>query len=375
MKSKILFLSKENLGGTGTFLNQSLLINKNKFKINYYFFKKDVFFNFKGKPVIINKKYPSSQNPSICKLYLFFKNLFKVNFITKNEKPDLVFACDQYSAIVVLASKMIFMQKIPIVILVGSNLFELANDKPNRLYQLVLIQTIKFFYNRAQRLIFVSNDLYKGLENKLKFDTNKTSFIRNAIDINETKTIHKKSDDNNLNLISIGRLVQPKDFETIIKAYSIINKNLPNTKLYVIGEGELKQNLEELSNKLNLSGKVIFPGWENNIFPYLAKADLFIFSSFYEGFSYVILEAMKAKVPIIATDTPYGPSEILDKGKYGILVPMGNYRKMAKEAEKLLKNLELRKKYSEKAFKRAKEFDLKKMLEQYEKLFTEVINS
>lgn len=383
-KNKIIFFSKENLGGTGTFLSQITYINKNKFQTKFYFLKEDKYFKSKENSFLLNKTYPDYQKFSILKIVYFVINIYKIRRIIKDEDPGIIFACDLYSSISVFSLKTFRLVKGNAVSLVNTNLYSLAKDKPNKFYQELLIRTIKFLYRRADKLVFVSNDLFKGLQTKLCFKEKNSTVIQNSIDLkildkkrsgNIEEDIKNIFSTNNFKIFSVGRLSKPKDFETVIKAFSIIHKEFPKTNLFIIGDGELKNNLIKLTQSLGVANYVKFLGWKENTFSYLAKADLFLFSSLYEGSSLVILEALAAGIPVIATNTPYGPSEILDKGKYGMLVPMGNYRKMAKEAEKLLENLALRKKYSEKAFKRAKEFDLKKMLEQYEKLFTEVINS
>jgi glycosyltransferase involved in cell wall biosynthesis len=126
-------------------------------------------------------------------------------------------------------------------------------------------------------------------------------------------------------------------------------------------------------SRLGLSRKISFLGWVKNISPYLKKSDIFVLSSKREGFGYVLIEAMSQGKPVISTNTPYGPSEILDNGKYGILVPMGDEEAMKRAILKLLTDKKKYHYYAKKAFERSEFFSLDKMLRAYKKLIVGLI--
>ena len=109
-----------------------------------------------------------------------------------------------------------------------------------------------------------------------------------------------------------------------------------------------------------------------NPFPYIAKADIFVCSSLYEGFSNVILEALALGKPIISTNHEHGADEIIEDHKNGILVPVKNPRKMADAIIKILENQELKESLEKEAKKRSGNFSIDKMISRYEKLFTEI---
>ena len=116
---------------------------------------------------------------------------------------------------------------------------------------------------------------------------------------------------------TIGRLVPQKDYPTLLNAFSNILKSLPNTELYVVGEGYLQKDLIELSKSLGVSSKVHWLGKTEYINEFLSKIDLFILPSKYEGFGLVLLEAMVAKKPIIAANNSAIP-EVLGKTYEGL---------------------------------------------------------
>lgn len=149
----------------------------------------------------------------------------------------------------------------------------------------------------------------------------------------------------------------------------MIAKNKSNINLLILGEGNQHSCLEDLTERLNLKGRVFMPGVVNNPYPYIAQANVLVLSSKYEGFGIVIIEAMACKVPVVATRCPEGPAEIIEDGKTGLLVPPGDKDALAKAINKLLDNRILCKSLTESAYEKVKEkFTLEKMIKQYEEL-------
>ena len=129
-------------------------------------------------------------------------------------------------------------------------------------------------------------------------------------------------------LISVGSLKAQKDFPTLIHALARLRES-KDARLLLIGEGERRAELEALIISLDLVGAVQMPGFVPDPYPYLAHADLFVLSSAWEGLGNVIIEALVAGVPVVSTDCPSGPAEILDHGRYGRLVPVGDPKALA----------------------------------------------
>ena len=123
--------------------------------------------------------------------------------------------------------------------------------------------------------------------------------------------------------LACGRLTAQKDFATLLRAFAKV-KNDVGGELWILGEGEQRRNLERDISKLGLSGRVNLPGFVKNPFAFMARASAFVLSSRWEGFGNVLTEAMACGTPIISTDCPYGPREILEDGKWGELVPVGD---------------------------------------------------
>lgn len=124
-------------------------------------------------------------------------------------------------------------------------------------------------------------------------------------------------------VLAVGRLTRAKDFSTLIRAFKLLRQSR-DAKLIILGEGELRPELERLITSLNLNADVSLPGFIKNPFPYMRHSAVFVSSSKWEGLSNVIIEAMACGMPIVATDCPHGPAEILENGRWGRMVPVAN---------------------------------------------------
>ncbi|ODT19491.1 MAG: glycosyl transferase [Kaistia sp. SCN 65-12] len=129
-------------------------------------------------------------------------------------------------------------------------------------------------------------------------------------------------------LATAGRLVGVKDHKTLLRAFAALLKQRP-ARLVLFGDGPLRGELEAESRILGIGSRVLFAGYVNDPAACYAAADLFVLSSTSEGFGNVLIEAMAAGVPVVSTDAPHGPREILADGKYGALVPVGDAEALA----------------------------------------------
>jgi glycosyltransferase involved in cell wall biosynthesis len=127
-------------------------------------------------------------------------------------------------------------------------------------------------------------------------------------------------------LVAAGRLTAQKDFATLLRAVALLD---PGVRLVILGEGELRPELERLTRELGLADRVDLPGFTANPYPAYRAADAFVLSSRWEGLPTVLVEALVLGVPVVATDCPSGPAEILADGRWGRLVPPGDPEAMA----------------------------------------------
>ncbi|NEV61238.1 glycosyltransferase [Thiorhodococcus minor] len=124
-------------------------------------------------------------------------------------------------------------------------------------------------------------------------------------------------------ILSAGELCSRKDFETLIRAFARLRAERP-ARLMILGRGGARERLLALARELGVAEDVALPGYVENPYAYMAHADLFAFTSRWEGLGFVLIEALAVGTPVVATDCPSGPSEILHGGRYGSLVPVGD---------------------------------------------------
>lgn len=171
-------------------------------------------------------------------------------------------------------------------------------------------------------------------------------------------------------VVGCGRLVKQKGFDCLIQAFSL----LPNpVRLVLLGDGPERARLESLAERHALADRVAFLGLVDNPFKYMAKADLFVLSSLWEGLGMVIIEAMACGVPVVATDCPSGPAEVITDGVDGRLVrPPGDPKALAAAIEELLGNPALAARFAREGARRALDFHSGHIAREYEALFAEV---
>ena len=136
-------------------------------------------------------------------------------------------------------------------------------------------------------------------------------------------------------ILAAGRLTRQKDFATLLRAFAHL-RSQQSVRLIILGEGGLRQELTALARSLNIDQDVDLPGHADNPYPLMAGAQLFVLSSAWEGSPNVLTEALALGTPVVATDCPSGPREILEHGKFGPLVAVGDDLAMAQAMQQVL---------------------------------------
>lgn len=188
-----------------------------------------------------------------------------------------------------------------------------------------------------------------------------------------TNTTEKVDDDRKL-LVAMGRLTYQKGFDILLSAFHKFADQYTQWQLVILGEGELREKLEKQIDDLGLTNRVVLPGVIKNPFPFLQKSKIFVLSSRYEGFGNVIIEAMACGLPVISTDCPSGPREIINNQVDGILVPTEDVWALAYSIEDLILNPEKAAKLAKTASQTVERFKLQQIVEDWEKLIAEVSN-
>jgi glycosyltransferase involved in cell wall biosynthesis len=193
---------------------------------------------------------------------------------------------------------------------------------------------IRYSYPCADGIIVVSQNAAEDLRQLMGFPENKVKVIYNPVVIpSPAKTENPKEMDWFLPgcppvILGVGKLESQKDFPTLIRAFNEVRKER-QAHLLILGEGSQRNALEELVEELDLTHLVRLPGFVHDPYAYMRRANVFVLSSAWEGLPNVLLEAIACGCPVVSTDCPSGPKEILEEGKWGEMVPVGDVDGMA----------------------------------------------
>ncbi|WP_201603460.1 glycosyltransferase [Psychrobacter submarinus] len=240
------------------------------------------------------------------------------------------------------------------------NTLSLSTATNSRSNKKMLAQTIKWIYPLADVRLAVSNGVAADIQQLSGLFKSKFNVIHNPIDITIQSDAAKGNLRGYFRILNVGSLKRQKNQALLIKAFAKLLEHI-DAELVIVGEGELRGELEKLIADLNLQHCVTLTGFKKDVAAEYVQSDLFVLSSDYEGFGNVIVEAMSAGVTVVSTDCQSGPREILAEGEYGRLVPVGDADALAKamleslqqpQDEQVLKN-------------RAADFSLEKIANQY----------
>jgi glycosyltransferase involved in cell wall biosynthesis len=253
----------------------------------------------------------------------------------RKEQPEAMLSALDHANIVAIWAKRLSGVKIRLVVSVHGNLsLSVANNKSIR--GRLMPKFIRQFYPWADSIVAVSNGVAEDLADKTGISTEKLRVIYNPVVTPELIANAEEPLDHPWFapgeppvILGMGRLVKQKDFPTLIRAFSLVHKERP-ARLIIISEGEEREKLEGLVRELGLDGDVEMPGFVDNPYKYMKKAAVFVLSSRWEGFGLVLAEALALGTPVVSTDCPSGPAEILEGGKWGHLVSVGDHTTLAK---------------------------------------------
>lgn len=224
-----------------------------------------------------------------------------------------------------------------------NNLTSVSNGEKDLRWKLYP-ELAKWFYPWADGVTAVSKGVADDLSQAIKLSSSHIQVIYNPIVTPELQKKSKAFFDHPWFrtgeppvILGVGRLTAQKAFNILIEAFARVRKS-QSARLLILGEGEERPMLEALIRRLGLEQDIELPGFVSNPYPYMAHAALFVLSSRWEGLPTVLVEAMSLRTPVIATDCPSGPQEILRNGKYGQLVPVDDADALAMAIQNFLAN-------------------------------------
>lgn len=245
-------------------------------------------------------------------------------------------------------------------------------DKPWK--ERVLFGVAKQLYPRIDEIVSVSSGVQESIAAAFDVDADSITVLPNIV-ITDTfraslgePVDHPWIGDEDVDVVAtLGRLTEQKDHRTLLRAFAALEND--SARLVVMGDGALKGELERLADDLGVAEEVELMGYVDNPFKYVQRADLFVLSSKREGLPTVLIEALGCGCPVVSTDSPSGPVEVLDDGRYGRLVPVGDPDRLAGAIDS-----ELMKSHDESVLlSRAEEFSEASVVSQYARLLERVV--
>ena len=254
--------------------------------------------------------------------------------------PQYILASQHHAGVVVALAKLLGRCSASFFVVIHNNLSSILQYERHARLLLLLMRVC---YRQAEAIIGVSQGVAADLERHLPRLKKKLRVAYDLVPLDEVQRLGQIRpcgdpwlDDKQIPVfVAVGRLSRQKDFSTLLKAVASVHQQSP-CRLLVIGDGEERQRLQALVQELHLDRVVRFTGRQANPYKFMSKADALIVSSRWEGFCLVIVEALALGLPVISTDCPSGPAEILEDGRYGRLVPVGDVDALANAMQELL---------------------------------------
>jgi glycosyltransferase involved in cell wall biosynthesis len=263
------------------------------------------------------------------------KTLFALTQYLRKERPQALIAAMHYGNEVSILAKRL--SGIPTqVVITEHNTFSQAIKSTSKSRKILIPLFVKTLYPLADHIVVVSQNAAQDLARSNHLPESRITAIYNPV-VNDTlqekaqmSIDHPWFQPGELPVIlGVGKLERQKDFPTLLRAFAQVHQQHP-CRLVILGWGALQAELDSLAQELGIGDAVALLGYVENPYAYMARSATFVLSSAWEGLPTVLIEAMAVGIPVVSTDCPSGPAEILDKGKYGALVPVGDADGLAK---------------------------------------------
>ncbi|MDE0309226.1 MAG: glycosyltransferase [Acidiferrobacterales bacterium] len=307
-----------------------------------------------------------------------FYRVHSMSEYLKSQTPNLIVANSFPSCNISVLGRKLSFTDVPVVCSIRIDCLH-SLDRKNRIYFNSLISYVQKIHSISQGL---TDSVEKYMEaNNLQAGQKGITTIYNGFNVERILSLSGlpvqhdwftgggQFSDDVKTILAVGRLHYQKNFELLINAFSIVLKE-SDTRLIILGQGERRGKLENLVQELNIRHAVSMPGWVDNPYAFMARANLFVSTSNTEGFHRGIAEAVICGCPVVSTDCPSGPSEILEGGIWGRLTPVNDQDALVTAILESL-NTETDRGALQ---VRGKKFDINSIIQDYEELFHAVVD-
>lgn len=290
----------------------------------------------------------------------------------RSKRPDSLLSCMTHTNVISVIARFLSGTDVRLILSERTDIY-MASQASRNLSSRVVYALVPLLYPAANRICAVSNQAARSLEMFASLPPFSVAVVYGPFDFLRIRSLSNAelddywlSIDDSPIIVAVGRLSAEKNFAGLITAYAE-SRSRYGARLLILGEGPDRQNLETLATDLGLSSRDFhMPGFTVNPYAYLSKSAVFVLNSHFEGFPVALIEAMYCNLSIISTDCPSGPSEILEAGQWGILVPPGDTNSLSNAIDDVLINQHLR---NVQTSTRCKSFDLNTSVQSFLNLF------
>ena len=285
----------------------------------------------------------------------------------RQSRPDTLLVAGWQVNVIATWAKLLSLTPFRLVVSVRSNITQ-QSENSDVWYAPYNPLAVKIFYPLADAIITISRGILKDLADISSRAAKKGNVVynptvdRNLIEKSRQEVSHLRfAQENGVPvLLGVGRLGPQKNFALLLRAFARLSQRR-NVRLVILGDGNKRGKLEALAHELDIQDSVDFLGFVENPYKYMANASLLVLSSRFEGFGNVLVEALACGCPVVSTDCPSGPREILEDGKWGRLVPVGDEAALAEAMDEALAETH----DPERLRRRAMDFSVEKAVDDY----------
>lgn len=301
--------------------------------------------------------------------------IWRLSRLICTQQPQVVFSVLRYANLITLLACRLAGTAVPVVIN--------EQNLPSAEFALfgggaIKAQAMRWLYPGAAQVTCIARGIASELVEKYGIPAQLVRVVPNPVDLPRVRSLGQIAPNHpwfqlqQPVVVAVGRLHRQKGFDVLIRAFARVRQSTA-CKLLILGEGDLRQELEQLINRQGLAEDVQLPGFQENPYSYMAHSSAFVLSSRYEGFGNVLVEALALGTPVVSTRCPVGPEEILEDGKTGNLVPPEDESALAAAVLRVLQDRQLRATLSSNGPPRAEVYGLERITAQYEALFSGLV--
>jgi glycosyltransferase involved in cell wall biosynthesis len=307
----------------------------------------------------------------------FWLDAFRIARVLRAESPDIALGMMYYASVVLVLARLFCPFKGKIIASPRGPMMAYFNafHSKRSFNNLLIKKSFSWFCHLADYLIVAS----KGLREEcicLGTDPGNIKVIPNGIDGPVVQNASREEitgvalSREYRGIVTAGRLTPEKDIALILRAVVQVRHIVP-LKFVIVGDGSEREALEQTARDLGIEEDSIFVGFQSNPFKFFRWADIYVHACIFEGFGNTLVEAMACGCPVIATDCPFGPRDIVEHGKNGFLVDMGSVEAMRDALLTVLRDNDLLTQMRVNALSRSKEFTVARMVKAYTEVFNQ----